>query len=103
MKLARVIGTVVNTIKIDPLNGFKLMWVEPIDENGERCEPPMVAVDTVQAGPRNIVLVCQEGKSSRLVMNNKEAPVEALILGVVDHFDIHGEQKTLREDGTEVK
>ena len=92
MKIARVIGTVVNTIKLDCLNGFKLLWVEPIDENGERSEPAVLAVDTVQAGMGNTVLLCQEGKSARLVMNSKVAPVEAVIVGVVDHYDMHGEQ-----------
>ncbi|MBU1218432.1 EutN/CcmL family microcompartment protein [Myxococcota bacterium] len=97
MKIARVIGTVVNTIKLDCLNGYKLLWVEPLDETGKRSEPAILAVDTVQAGIGNIVLLCQEGKSSRLVMNSKDAPVEAVILGIIDSIEIPGRQTFLEE------
>lgn len=98
MKIARVIGSVVNTIKLDSLNGYKLLWVEPIDENGVRSEQPILAVDTVQSGIGNIVLVCQEGKSNRLCMDSKTAPVEAAIVGVIDTIEINGRQTTLRDE-----
>ncbi|MBN2725445.1 MAG: EutN/CcmL family microcompartment protein [Deltaproteobacteria bacterium] len=95
MKIARVIGSVVTTVKLDCLNGFKLLWVEPVDENGNRTEPAILAVDMAQAGTGNIVLLCQEGKSSRLVMNSKDAPVEALIVGVIDSVEFYDRQTSL--------
>ncbi len=91
MKIARVIGSLVNTIKLEHLNGYKLLWVEPVDHGGAPTEPPVLAVDTVQAGVGDLVLLCQEGKSARQAMESAKAPVEAVILGVVDHLTLKGE------------
>ncbi|MBU1537909.1 EutN/CcmL family microcompartment protein [Myxococcota bacterium] len=92
MKIARVIGSVVNTIKLDNLHGFKVLWVEPINEKGESCEAAILAVDGVQAGLGSIVLLCQEGISARLVLNSKDAPVDAVIVGVIDSVEVDGKE-----------
>jgi len=90
MKIARVIGSVVNSVKLENLNGFKLLWVEPINEKGEGFEPAVLAADGAQAGLGNIVLLCQEGKSARMVMDSSDAPVEAVIVGVIDSLEMGG-------------
>jgi len=99
MKIARVIGSVVNTVKLESLNGFKLLWVEPINEQGDGYEPAVLAADGAQAGLGNIVLLCQEGKSARLVMNHATAPVEAVIVGVIDSLEIDGKNISLNTEG----
>ena len=101
MKIARVIGSVVNSVKMDSLNGFKLLWCQPINEKGESWEPAILAADGAQAGLGDIVLLCQEGKSARMVMNNVEAPVEAVIVGVVDSLEINGQNLTLSDHAKE--
>jgi len=101
MKIARVIGSVVNTVKLDSLGGHKLLWVEPVDGRGARTEPAVLAVDAAQAGLGDYVLLCQEGKSARLLMDSATAPVEAVIVGVIDHLEIHGEIVTLPGRGEE--
>ncbi|MBU1070344.1 EutN/CcmL family microcompartment protein [Myxococcota bacterium] len=102
MKIARVIGSVVNTVKLESLNGFKLLWVEPINEKGESSEPAVLAADGAQAGLGNIVLLCQEGKSARMVMDSIDAPVEAVIVGVIDSIEINGQDVSLNENAKEL-
>jgi microcompartment protein CcmK/EutM len=95
MKIARVIGSVVNTVKLENLGGFKLLWVQPVNEQGEATEPAVLAADGAQAGLGDIVLLCQEGKSARMVMDSRDAPVEAVVVGVIDHLEIHGKHVSL--------
>lgn len=102
MKIARVIGSVVNTVKTDSLEGHKLLWVEPVDGEGRRSEPAVLAVDASQAGLGDFVLLCQEGKSARLLMDSATAPVEAVIVGVIDHLELQGELVTLPRREEEV-
>lgn len=101
MKIARVIGSVVNSVKTDSLEGHKLMWVEPVDGEGRRSEPAVLAVDAAQAGLGDFVLLCQEGKSARMLMDSSTAPVEAVIVGVIDYLEIHGKSVTLPKKGEE--
>ncbi len=95
MKIARVIGSVVNTVKLENLGGFKLLWVQPVNEMGQPTEPAVLAADGAQAGLGDIVLLCQEGKSARMVMDSRDAPVEAVVVGVIDHLEIHGQHVSL--------
>ena len=83
MYLARVMGTVVATRKNDRLEGCKLLLVQPLDETGKKDGHCLVAVDTVQAGHREVVLVVS-GSSARLTERTKDSPVDASIVGIVD-------------------
>ena len=83
MYLARVIGTVVATRKDDRLEGCKLLVVQPLDEKGEPEGRCAIAVDTVQAGHREVVLVVT-GSSARMTARTKDSPVDAAIVGIVD-------------------
>ena len=87
MILARVIGTVVATRKDERLEGKKLLVVRPIDEHGHDASGCLVAVDAAQAGIRETVLVVQ-GSSARLTQGLKDTPVDAAIVGIVDHVDL---------------
>lgn len=83
MYLARVVGTVVATRKDDRLEGCKLLLVQPLDEAGQESGRCVVAVDTVQAGHREVVLVVS-GSSARMTDRTKDSPVDASIVGIVD-------------------
>ncbi len=83
MFLARVVGTVVATRKDDRLEGCKLLVVQPVDETGKDEGRCVVAVDTVSAGNREVVLVVS-GSSARMTTRTKDSPVDAAIVGIVD-------------------
>lgn len=85
MKLARVKGTVVATIKHPTFTGRKLLVVQPLDEAGEEKGDSFLAIDMVQAGTGDIVLVNQEGNGNRqLLKMGAQVPVRSLIVGIVD-------------------
>jgi microcompartment protein CcmK/EutM len=83
MLLGRVVGTVVATRKDERLVGSKLLVVRTIDPNGKDEPTYMVAVDTVDAGGADRVLVVT-GSSARMASGLKDCPVDAAIVGVVD-------------------
>lgn len=92
MLLARVVGTVVATRKDPRLEGKKLLVVAPLTaeevEAGGRAAGPskpsyLVAVDTVDAGYREIVIIVQ-GSSARMASSCKDTPVDTAIVGIVD-------------------
>ncbi len=89
MYLARVVGTVVATRKDDRLEGRKLLVVQPLDEKGRDSGKCVIAVDTVQAGYRETVLVVT-GSSARLTALTKDCPVDAAIVGIVDTVALDG-------------
>lgn len=97
MFLARVEGSVVATKKDPSMSGRKLLLVRPqlVDEKDPSKFRPgsntIVAVDSVGAGEGELVLFCQ-GSSARLAPNLKEAPVDAVIIGIVDTVDVFGKQ-----------
>ncbi len=84
MLIARVIGTVVSTIKHPAYHTRKIMLVQPLHLPGEKADDAFVAVDTVQAGVGDLVLVCQEGGSTRQILGLKDQPIRSSIVGVVD-------------------
>ncbi|UCZ52760.1 EutN/CcmL family microcompartment protein [Bacillus shivajii] len=87
MKLAKVIGNVVATVKTHSHQGEKLMVVEPIDDQGKRIGDSFIAVDGAQAGVGDIVLIIEEGGSARTIMGNPEGAVDAIIVGIVDYLE----------------
>lgn len=97
MFLARVEGSVVATKKDPSMSGRKLLLLRPQlvdDKDPTKFRPGMntvVAVDSVGAGVGEMVLFCQ-GSSARLAPNMKDAPVDAVIIGIVDCVDVFGKQ-----------
>ena len=86
MIIARILGSVVSTQKDERLSGKKLLIVKPINLDGTDQSGYVVAVDTVGAGFHERVLVVS-GSSARLAEGNKDTPVDAAIVGVIDSFD----------------
>lgn len=87
MILGRVVGTVVATRKDERLTGAKLLVVRTIDPSGRDESSHMVAVDTVDAGLKDRVLVVT-GSSARMASGLRDTPVDAAIVGVVDHVEL---------------
>ncbi|MBI4811006.1 MAG: EutN/CcmL family microcompartment protein [Ignavibacteriales bacterium] len=87
MFLGKVIGTVWATRKDEELIGMKFQLVKHIDLEYKLKETFVVAVDTVQAGVGDVVLVCS-GSSARQTTHTKNKPVDAVIMAVVDKLDI---------------
>ena len=87
MILGRVVGTVVATRKDERLMGAKLLLVRSIDPHGKDEAAHMVAVDTVDAGLHDKVLVVT-GSSARMAAGLKDMPVDAAIVGVVDTVEV---------------
>lgn len=83
MLLARVVGTVVATRKDPRLEGFKLLVVRPVTPDGKDDGGYLVAVDTVSAGNRELVLTVA-GSSARMADGCKDKPVDCVIVGIVD-------------------
>jgi len=84
MILGKVIGNVVSTIKLSVYEGYKILVIQPINDKQEPQGKTFLALDTVQAGVGDIVLIMDEGNSCRLIMNNTTAPVRTMIVGIVD-------------------
>jgi microcompartment protein CcmK/EutM len=87
MHLARVIGDVVATQKDAQLAGIKLLIVQPLTPEGEPAGRPIVAVDAVGAGiGENVFFV--RGKEASFPFYPAEPPVDAGIVGIVDHWHV---------------
>jgi microcompartment protein CcmK/EutM len=89
MLVAKVVGTVVATRKDERLEGTKLLVTRPVDPSGKTDGGYVVAVDTVDAGVGETVLVVS-GSSARMASGLKDCPVDAPIVGVIDSVDIEG-------------
>ncbi len=90
MQIALVIGSTISTIKDDSISGRKLLIVRKADTAGKMTGEPYVAVDTVSAGTGDLVLVT-DGSSARFTTQTNNAPVDAVIVGVIDSLEMSGE------------
>jgi len=89
MILAKVVGTVVATRKDERLVSHKLLLARAIDPAGKFEGNHLVAVDTVDAGIGETVLIVS-GSSARMAAGLKDAPVDAAIVGVIDQIHVQG-------------
>ena len=87
MQLARVIGDVVMSVKDEKLVGIKLLLVQPLTPGREPAGRPIVAVDSVGAGVGEEVFFVR-GKEASFPFYPAEPPVDAGIVGIVDHWDL---------------
>jgi ethanolamine utilization protein EutN len=87
MILARIVGTVVATRKDPRLVSNKLMVARPMDPHGIAEGNYLVAVDTVDAGVGELVLIVS-GSSARMASGMKDCPIDAAIVGIVDTVDV---------------
>ena len=83
MQLARVIGTVVATVKNDSLKGRKLLIVQSLNKNLDAQGKPLVAIDSVGAGVGELVFWCR-GKEASFPFKREDTPTDCTIIGIVD-------------------
>jgi ethanolamine utilization protein EutN len=87
MQLARVIGAIVATRKDENLAGIRLMLVQPLAPDRQPAGRPLVAVDAIGAGVGEEVFFVR-GKEASFPFHPAEPPVDAGIVGIVDHWDL---------------
>ena len=84
MILAKVVGTVVTTISHPSFKNHRLLVVQPMFTEGEKADEDFIAVDNTQAGIGDTVLINREGGGARQVLNNPDACIISVIVGIVD-------------------
>jgi len=84
MQLAKVLGTVVATMKHDSLTGVRLLLIQPQDENGVPDGDAIVAADPLQAGVGELV-EWTTGREAALALPVTYSPVDAAVVRIVDH------------------
>jgi ethanolamine utilization protein EutN len=94
VRLCRVEGSVIGTVHHAAYDGQKLLIVQPLDERGTAQGDSFLAVDRVQAGPGDVVLVNAEGNGARqLLKMGALVPIRSLIVGIVDRVSAALESK----------
>ncbi len=92
MQIGRVAGTIVSTAKEPTLEGRKLLVVRILDLDAKETGAYVVAVDAVGAGLGEVVLVAS-GSSARMTEATKDRPSDAVIMAIVDSWDLDGDVK----------
>lgn len=91
MKLCKVLGSTVSTIKHPAYTGRKLLVVQPLDLDLEPSGPTFPATDAIGAGAGETVLVCEEGRSGMIVFEQEDrTPLKTAVVAIVDRIDIQG-------------
>lgn len=90
MQIARVIGTVVATKKHRAFEGAKLLLVQPVSLDDTPRGAPLLAIDSAGAGVHEKVLIVLEGRAAGEALGRKGAPVDAAVIGIIDHVDVSG-------------
>jgi ethanolamine utilization protein EutN len=89
MKIAKVVGVAVATVKEARLENSKLMLVSDTDQAGEVIGSPYIAQDVLGVGPGELVVVVQ-GSSARVAAGDGNKPVDAVIVGILDSLSYDG-------------
>ena len=93
MTLGKVVGTIVSDQKIDDYKSLKILIVQPVDPQGQPLGSSVIALDVVQAGEGDTVLVLDEGNSSRMILGDSMAPVRTVVAGIVDVVATESKEK----------
>ena len=97
MMIARVIGTVVSTRKEPTMDGLRLLVCQPVNAEGEKSGAPVVAADAVGAGVGETILYATGG-SARQTVATQNRPVDAVVMAIVDNWEVGGEFKYRKRD-----
>jgi microcompartment protein CcmK/EutM len=88
MILGRVCGAIYSTINHESYNNKRLLIVDRLNTDGSPSGKYLIAVDSVDAGSGETVLIVDEGGSARQIINDQSAPIRSIIIGVVDQINI---------------
>lgn len=91
MKLAKVVGNIVSTVKERTHEGYKLMLVQYIDAKGKPDGPRLVAFDCAHVGVGDLVLVNVDGGAAKMLLDDNEIICDLTICGVIDEYSFCGE------------
>jgi microcompartment protein CcmK/EutM len=97
MLIARVVGTVVSTQKEPTLDGLRLLLCQPLNAEGEKAGAAVVAADAVGAGVGEVILYAT-GSSARQTVATQNRPVDAVVMAIVDHWEVGGDTKYRKSD-----
>ena len=92
MMIAKVIGTLVSTQKEPTLGGLRLLVCQPVNAGGEKAGSSVVAADAVGAGVGEMILYAT-GSSARQTIATQNRPVDAVVMAIVDQWEVGGEVK----------
>lgn len=95
MKIAKVVGVAISTVKEQRLENGKLLLVSDADQTGKVIGKPYIALDVVGVGPDELVIIV-EGSSARVAAWDNNTPVDAVIVGVLDSLSF-GDKTTFRK------
>jgi len=87
MILGKACGAICSTINHPFYDNRRLLVVDRLDSKGRSTGKYLIAVDTVDAGNGEIVLVIDEGNSARQIVDDSNAPIRSIIVGIVDHIN----------------
>ena len=87
MKLGKILGRVVSTHKVESFEGLKLLLVQPVDETRKPYGDPIVAIDTIQSNPGQLVYY-ETSKEASMVLETVMNPCDAAIVGIVDCLNL---------------
>ena len=88
MILARITGNVVSTIHHSIVDGQKLLIAERLDGAGKPLGGYLIAMDAIGAGMGETVLILDEGTGARQILNDSNAPVRSIVVGIVDAIEL---------------
>lgn len=88
MILGRITGSVVSTIHHPVVEGRKLLVAERLDSGGRPTGGYIIAMDTVGAGFGETVLILDEGNGARQILDDSDAPVRSIVVGIVDEVEL---------------
>ncbi|MEE8339952.1 MAG: EutN/CcmL family microcompartment protein [Xanthomonadales bacterium] len=88
MILARITGSVVSTIHHPIVDGHKLLLADRLDLNGKPTGGYLLALDAIGAGQGETVLILDEGTGARQILDDPNAPVRSIVVGIVDAVEL---------------
>jgi ethanolamine utilization protein EutN len=86
MILARVAGRITSTIHHPDMEGCSLLVLDKIDPEGRPTGGYLIAVDSIGAGPGEMVLVLDEGNGARQILGGSDLPVRSVVVGILDYL-----------------
>ena len=87
MILGKIFGTIYSTINHPFYDNKKLMMVERLKKDGTPSGKFLIAIDTVDAGAGETVLIVDEGNSARQIVDDSSAPLRSVVVGIVDQIN----------------
>jgi len=96
MLIGRIIGDIVSTRKAPSHEGRKILVVQPLNLDGSDRGDPVLALDAVDAGIGERVLVTTEGFSAMTAVGRPASPIDAAVIGVIDSVDLKGNDQAIR-------